>query len=40
MTADLLAWTVVIVALSAGFEWLVLRLLRGLLRQIGGDGRP
>ena len=36
MTADLLAWTVVIVALSAGFEKLVLWLLRRILRQIGG----
>ena len=36
MTADLLAWTVVIVALSAGFEKLVLWLLRRILRRIGG----
>lgn len=36
-TADLLAWTVVIVALSAGFEWLTLRLLRSLFRQVGGE---
>ena len=36
MTADLLAWTVVIVALSAGFEKLVLWLLRHILRRIGG----
>lgn len=35
-TADLLAWTVVIVALSAGFEWLVLHLLRRLCRAWGG----
>lgn len=35
-TADLLAWTVVIVALSAGFEWLVLRLLRRACRAWGG----
>ena len=36
-TADLLAWTVVIVALSAGFEWLMLRLLRRVFRGLGGD---
>ena len=36
MTADLLAWTVVIVALSAGFEKLVLWLLRHIFRRIGG----
>ena len=36
MTADLLAWTVVIVALSAGFEKLVLWLLRHILCRIGG----
>ena len=36
MTADLLAWTVVIVALSAGFEKLVLWLLRLVFRRIGG----
>ena len=35
-TADLLAWTVVIVILSAGFEKLVLRLLRCVFRRIGG----
>ena len=38
-TADLLAWTVVIVALSAGFEWLALRLLRHGFRMVGGVGR-
>lgn len=36
MTADLLAWTVVIVALSAGFEKLVLWLLRRVFRRMGG----
>ena len=36
-TADLLAWTVVIVAMSAGFEWLMLRLLRRVFRTLGGD---
>ncbi len=36
MTADLLAWTVVIVLLSAGFEKLVLWLLRLVFRRIGG----
>ena len=36
-TADLLAWTVVIVAMSAGFEWLMLRLLRRVFRGLGGD---
>ncbi len=36
-TADLLAWTVVIVALSAGFEWLMLRLLLRVFRGLGGD---
>ena len=35
--ADLLAWTVVIVAMSAGFEWLMLRLLRRVFRTLGGD---
>lgn len=33
-TAELLSWTVVIVALSAAFEHLVLRLLRCLLRTL------
>lgn len=36
MTADLLAWTVVIVALSAGFEKLILWLLGRAFRRIGG----
>ena len=36
-TADLLAWTVVIVAMSAGFEWLMLRLLLRVFRTLGGD---
>ncbi len=36
MTADLLAWTVVIVALSAGFEKLILCLLGWAFRRIGG----
>ena len=36
MTADLLAWTVVIVALSAGFEKLILWLLGWAFRRIGG----
>ena len=35
-TAELLSWTVVIVALSAAFEHLVLRLLRRLLRTLEG----
>ena len=38
MTADLLAWTVVIVALSAGFEKLILWLLGRAFRRIGGAG--
>lgn len=38
MTADLLAWTVVIVALSAGFEKLILWLLGRAFRWIGGAG--
>ena len=36
MTADLLAWTVVIVALSAGFEKLILWLLGWAFRRMGG----
>ncbi len=36
MTADLLAWTVVIVALSAGFEKLILWLLGRAFRRVGG----
>ena len=38
-TAELLSWTVVIVALSAAFEHLVLRLLRRLLRTLEGGHR-
>ncbi len=38
-TADLLAWTVVIVALSAAFEHLVLALLRRALRALKGGVR-
>ena len=38
-TAELLSWTVVIVALSAAFEHLVLRLLRRLLRTLEGGCR-
>lgn len=34
---DLFAWTLVIVALSVGFEWCFTRLLAGLLRM--GEGR-
>ena len=35
-TADLFAWTAVIVALSVGFERLFLRGLDTLVRKVGG----